>query len=138
MAHPSGYEFTAEQNETLGGLTQLMQFFAYTLYLVGGLQAIFICTTAPTVMSSGWSATTVLLAVLLAGLMAMGLGMVLKNAATHFKQIIDTEGNDVDHLLHGMRKLKSFFRLLGLMAWLLAVALLVALSQSVVTGGPNG
>lgn len=137
MPHPSGYEFTAEQNETLGGLTQLMQFFAYSLYLVGGLQAVFICTTAPAVMASGWSATPVLIAVLLAGLMGMGLGMVLKKAAEDFKLIIDTEGNDVEHLLEGMRKLKSFFRSLGLIAWLLAVALLVALSQSIVTGGAN-
>lgn len=125
----TGYEFTSEQNKVLGGLTSLMTMFAYSLFLMGGLQAVFICTTAPRVAQASRAAIPLLAVVSLAGVVGMALALLLKKAASDFVMIIKTQGNDIDHLMQALGKLRKFFRYTAIVGWILALVLLLTLGQ---------
>ena len=58
----------------------------------------------------------------LISVMGVVVGVLLVNATTAFKALIKTEGNDLEHLMSGMARLRD---ILGLVFWVATVASLL-------------
>lgn len=122
-----GYEFNEQENESLSSLATLMRLFAQSLFLVGAMQAVYVCVSAQEVLSQSPTMVPTLAATLVAGLVCMGVALFLKQAAERFDAIVETEGNDVDHLMTAFTKLQNFFKVTGAAVWLLALGLAVTI-----------
>lgn len=127
-----GYEFTEAQNERLQLLYRRTRFLGYVLLLAGSL-----------VLASGLTVTVHLafstVAEVLAGstlILAAGgpvlilMGLLLLRAVNAFRAIVDTAGQDIDHLMVALDELQKFFSFssgLGLLVIMALVALMVNL-----------
>src|SRR5947209_2048468 len=100
------YEFTAEQNRLIGDLAGKMRFVGLFLILGGALQ----CLTLFAGLLGGF----------FSGLVYIFLGVWTRGAAASFRQIVDTQGADVSHLMAALGELQKMY-------WLQYVLLLLAL-----------
>lgn len=88
----TSYEFTTEENQLISKLAQMMRIVGI-LFLVSGILTIVLSVSKLDLISIGYGAA---LAV---------IGYSLLTAATSFKQIVQTEGNDIANLMHALRML---------------------------------
>jgi hypothetical protein len=102
------YEFTAEQNATIGDLARKMRFVAVFLILGGALECL-------TVLGGHLTG-------LISGLVHVFLGAWTWSAGNSFRQIVDTQGQDITHLMSALGDLR---RVYGLLYVLLIIALVL-------------
>ena len=107
------YEFDQSQNELILDLSQKMRFVGYFLTAVGilgiisGIIALF---NSPSLSINNF----------INGIVNTIFGVWINKAASSFKQIVDTQGNDIVNLMGALGELRKLF---GLIYWLLIIAL---------------
>ncbi|MGB3508939.1 MAG: hypothetical protein WBA93_06805 [Microcoleaceae cyanobacterium] len=108
------YEFDRSQNELILDLSNKMRFVGYFLISVGilgiisGIIALF--SSSPSLSINNF----------INGIVNMIFGVWINKAASSFKQIVDTQGNDIVNLMGALGELRKLF---GLIYWLLIIAL---------------
>jgi|GEM_PF-6835376 len=114
------YEFTADQNTILEGLAQKMKIVAYFEIGIGAL---------------------FLLSVLLGnfaevgqGIFQMVIGVLTFKASRFFQAIVDSEGNDISHLMKAILELRNVYSIQFWMMIILAIVVGVALVAGVALG----
>lgn len=101
------YEFNPPQNELISDLATKMRFVAYfsvafgVLSVIGGLVEFDV-------------------AVLIQGTIAIIIGIWTVKAASSFKKIVDTNGNDIELLIGALSELRKLY---SLEYWLLIIGL---------------
>lgn len=132
----ANYEFTAEQNEIFKGLVRNMKrsgimvaiasliLFAYHLVYHFGIslgsepsQVIYYADLAIWFLLSG---------------VGVVVAILLVSATSAFRAVIDTEGNDVEHLMEGLTRLRGIVRLLFPAATIGSVLLTVSFALLII------
>lgn len=102
------YEFEQSQNELILDLSNKMRFVSYFLIAIGVLAGIIgLFSVNPGTIIQGVVQTLI--------------GIWTLNAASSFKLIVDTEGNDIVNLMGALGELRKLYRL---QYWLLIIALI--------------
>jgi hypothetical protein len=110
------YEFSPEQNAVIGSLAWYMRVFGVVLIAFGGLQLV-----AGVLESRSGSPVPFfggLLGVIIYGLM----GVLTVGVASHFRQIVDSRGKNVGHLMDALEGLKWIY---AIQVWLIGLALAI-------------
>jgi hypothetical protein len=105
------YEFSSSQNELIKQLAEKMRFVAYFLIGVGVLVAISGVFT----LTRGGFANTI------SGVVQVIVGIWTNKAASSFKLIVNTQGNDIENLMGALGELRKLYTL---QYWLLIVTLI--------------
>ncbi|MGD1701754.1 hypothetical protein [Dapis sp. BLCC M229] len=115
------YEFDGSQNELILDLSNKMRFVSYFL-IAGGILAVIIGLLG---LNPG---------VIIQAVVDILIGVWTLKAASSFKLIVDTEGNDIVNLMGALGELRKLYRL---QYWLLIIALVflvIALVLGIVAG----
>ncbi|NES07158.1 MAG: hypothetical protein F6K22_32790 [Okeania sp. SIO2F4] len=115
------YEFNPSQNELILDLSNKMRFVSYFL-IAGGVLATIIGLLG---LNPG---------VIIQAVVDILIGVWTLKAASSFKLIVDTEGNDIVNLMGALGELRKLYRL---QYWLLIIALVflaIALVLGIVAG----
>jgi len=115
------YEFDRSQNELILDLSNKMRFVSYFL-IAGGILTTIIGLLG---LNPG---------VIVQAVVDILIGVWTLNAASSFKLIVDTEGNDIVNLMGALGGLRKLYRL---QYWLLIIALVfmaIALVLAIIAG----
>ena len=115
------YEFDQSQNELILDLSNKMRFVSYFM-IAGGVLSIIISLFQK---NGGF---------IISAVVDILIGVWTLNAASSFKLIVDTEGNDIVNLMGALGELRKLYRL---QYWLLIIALVfmaIALVLVIVAG----
>lgn len=130
MTSHAGYEFTAQQNETFKGLVRNM---ARSGIVVAAASAILIAYHLVDLfgISLGRDPSPVVYYLDLAlwfliAIMGVVVGVLLLRGTAAFSALIRTEGNDIDHLMSGIARLRGILGLIFAAA--VVASLLLAIS----------
>jgi CHASE3 domain sensor protein len=112
------YEFNNAQNEIILGLSQKINIVSIFLIVVGILITLIgiIGFIVPDVPISNPISN------LIDGIIYFLIGLWGKRAANSFRQIVDTQGNDIDHLMSALGELKKGATLIF---WLLIIVIII-------------
>lgn len=127
----NGYEFTAEQNETLNSLAGEMRWVSLPLLILGGLNLISV--VGHVIMA--FRDPRVFLSVLIIGLGAvlwLALGLWTKQASESFRKVVATRGNDIEHLMSALDNLRKKYSLLALFVKIYVAFLIIGLLVTVI------
>lgn len=105
------YEFSSSQNELIKQLSDKMRFVAYFLIAVGALTAV----GGLLALARGGFGN------IIAGVVNIIIGVWTNKAASSFKMIVDTQGNDIENLMGALGELRKLY---NLQYWLLIIALI--------------
>lgn len=105
------YEFTVEQNQTLQQLSKKMKAVAVFLFIAGGL------TVISGIQEMMYGGNMIVGAA--TGTIYILMGVWTFKAGKSFDQVVQTAGNDIDHLMQANRSLLSLY---NLQFWLFIVA----------------
>lgn len=104
------YEFSQSQNELISDLSAKMRFVSMFLIGLGVLATI---TGLVTILRGGFSS-------IVSGIVYLVIGLWTNKAASSFKMIVETQGNDIENLMGALGELRKLYRL---QYWLLIIAL---------------
>jgi len=132
------YEFTAEQNETFRGLVRNMRRSGIVVAIASVILFAYHMVDHFGISLGGTPSEAVYYVDLTLWCLLSGVGIVvavlLVRATGAFTAVIHTEGNDVEHLMQGLGRLRDILRLLFSAAivasLLLAVSFLLLLVYS--------
>lgn len=96
-----GYEFSLEQNEVIASLATNMNIVG-VISILGG---ILLLGAGVIQLAKGG------VAALIQGALALVVGMLTVQAASAFRKIVDTRGDDIGHLMSALGSLRSLYRL---------------------------
>jgi len=114
------YEFDETQNQVISSLAHKMKFVSFFLLGIGILKFGFAITLLMAQMEQG-GAPVAPLDGFITGVIYLLLGIWGIKAAGSFQKVVDTEGNDIDHLMSALGNLKN---VVSLAYWLLIIFLL--------------
>jgi hypothetical protein len=128
----AGYEFTAEQNRTFTGLVRNLARSGVVVVLASAILLGYNAIEHFGISLGGTASPGVYYVDLalwcLISLMGGVVGVLLVRATAAFSALIKTQGNDLEHLMSGMARLRD---ILGLIFWVAtAASLLLAVSFS--------
>jgi type II secretory pathway component PulF len=136
------YEFTSDENAAFSVLAASMNVFSWALLVVGPVLAatgfytdVLLRLTA---MDSHSAFTPVFLMTFLAGVVVTVLGLWIRKAIKAIRQIVQTEGSDLSHLMTAVSQMQLFFRYGGVLAWLLVASLIGLVTWYVLHPPPAG
>lgn len=126
----AGYEFTAEQNRTFTGLVRNLARSGVVVVLASAILLGYNAIEHFGISLGGTPSPGVYYVDLalwcLISLMGGVVGVLLVRATAAFSALIRTQGNDLEHLMSGMARLRD---ILGLIFWVAtAASLLLAVS----------
>ncbi len=130
----SSYEFSEDQNVIISLLTAKMDMFSWSLVVAGPLIA-GLGLFADLLLRSihpGAAFIPSFMVTFLVGLVVAALGLSLRKSLREFRQIVATEGSDLNHLMQALAQLRQFFQVGGALAWSL-VAVLMAVTAVFIT-----
>jgi hypothetical protein len=130
----SSYEFSEDQNVIISLLTSRMNLFSWSLVVAGPLIA-GLGLFADLLLRSihpGAAFIPSFMVTFLVGLVVAALGLSLRKSLQEFRQIVVTQGSDLNHLMLALTQLRLFFQVGGALAWSL-VAILVAVTLVFIT-----
>jgi hypothetical protein len=110
-----GFEFDAAQNETIRALSGKMKFVGVFYVVMGVLVAVMGLFTLFMIPFAG-------IIYLLLTIPQVLIGLWTMNAASSFKMIVETTGNDVAHLNSALESLQKLYTL---QFWMLVAAIVV-------------
>ncbi len=111
------YEFSPAQNEILKKAATWTGLYAWIMIVAGGFMAL------GGLLSGEASAA---IGSLVAAAIYFMIGLNFRGAASSMQAVVQTAGNDIDHLMTALDKLGSAFKVMGIL-FLLGVILFVAL-----------
>lgn len=114
------HEFTPAQNEILQKAATWTGFFAWIMMVGAGLMAIG-------GLLSGEASS---IGALIAAAIYFTIGFTFRGAAGSMKAVVQTTGNDIDHLMIAIDKLGSAFKVMGIV-FLIGVVLSVATTVAI-------
>ena len=117
---PSGqtFEFNDQQNQVIKSLASAMRWIGAVLMVVGALMAI------AGILSIGGKGA----ASLLQGVLWLIIAFWTYKAAGAFRKIVDSQGNDVHHLMQALRSLLNLYRIQVILLAVFALILIVSLA----------
>lgn len=107
----SNYEFSGSQNELIKNLADKMRFVSYILIVAGVLITI---SGVITLFQGG-------VGNIINGVVQVILGIWTNKAADAFKQIVVTQGNDIENLMGALGELRKLYTV---QYWLYIIALI--------------
>jgi len=116
------YEFTPAQNEILKKAATWTGLFAWIMMGSAGLMAVGGVLTA--------EASSI--GALIVAAIYFIIGLSFRGAVTSLKAVVQTEGNDIEHLMGAIDKLGSAFKVMGIV-FLLGVILFVVSTVAIWT-----
>ncbi len=114
------YEFNDEQNQAIGSLSHKMKVVSVFMIVI----AILSIVGAIIPMFKGMSSLAQLGPDLVGSLVSLLIGVWGLNAARSFQEVVDTKGNDIDHMMDAVGNLN---KLVGFAYWLLMIFIFVLL-----------
>jgi hypothetical protein len=112
------YEFNAVENGIIDKTASRAKLFGIISAVIGGLQVIASC---------GMVANASLAAQLPTGIIALVVGVTFVGVGNALKSVVQTQGNDLMHLMQALQKLGSAF-MIQIIAWVIgAVAIAVVM-----------
>lgn len=112
----AGYEFTAEQNETFKGLVRGMKRSGGVVAIASLILLAYQMVEHFGISLGGKPNEAVYFLDLIVWCLLSGVGVVvailLIRATAAFTSVIHTEGNDVEHLMQGLSRLRDILQLL--------------------------
>jgi hypothetical protein len=124
-AGPKAYEFSPEQNEVIASLASNMKMVGVVALISGGLLVVAGC-----VLSAKGAASAVI-----QGAVAVVVGGFTVQAAGAFREIVDSRGDDISHLMTALGTLRTLYRLQVILLLCLALVLLSLSFGLVATSG---
>ncbi len=118
------YEFSSSQNELVKQLSEKMRFVSYFL-LAGGVLTVL--AGLLTLLQGG-------IGNIINGVFYIVIGIWTQKAASAFKQIVDTQGNDVENLMTALGELRKLYTLQYWLLILVLIFLALAVVASLVIG----
>ena len=117
---PSGqtFEFNDQQNQVIKSLASAMRWIGAVLMVVGALMAI------AGILSIGGKGA----ASLLQGVLWLIIAFWTYKAAGAFRKNVDSQGNDVHHLMQALRSLLNLYRIQVILLAVFALILIVSLA----------
>jgi hypothetical protein len=115
------YEFNEEQNALIGGLAARMRFVGMFLIVLGVLALVGAAATARDVRDGH---------LVVFGIFQIVLGAWTRSAAKGFRQVVETQGADINHLMEALADLRKLYTL---QYWLVILALVVLVITLVTT-----
>ena len=91
------YEFTSTENEKIGQLAGRMKFVGITF-------VVFACLAAVAIFAGEIGG-------LIRGIFYLVVGIWTLSAAKSFRRIVDTQGNDIEHLMEAVGNLRKLYTL---------------------------
>ena len=119
-----GYEFTEAQNNVFMGLASAMKFVGIVSTILGGLSLTPVLFSPITLLVNGPQAALLIV-----------IGIWTTRASNSVQAIVDTQGNDVQHLMTAMDGLSKLYRLQRALMILGLVLMLIVVAVLVVSGG---
>jgi hypothetical protein len=107
---PPQFEFSPEQNELFADLAQKMGIVGLFLIAVGVVSPL-LQLVAQGQLRFDFSYIVYIV-----------MGILTRSAASGFRQVVDTKGKDITHLIEALESLRWFYRVIY---WLLVIALAV-------------
>lgn len=121
------YEFNQSHNQLIKDLAQKMRFVSYFLIALGVLLIIGGIVSVRSGLISG----------IINGVLQILIGFWTTKAASSFKLIVDTQGNDIENLMIALEQLRKLYTL---QYWLILIALIfiaIALITGLILGAVN-
>ena len=106
---PAPFEFSAPQEVLIGSLGRLMRIVGVVSLLFGGLVAVL------GLMARG----NAIVALVQAGMM-VAVGLLTYSAGSRFRQVVDTSGRDIAHLMAALDRVRTIYLV---QVWVLGIAL---------------
>ncbi|MCP3852498.1 MAG: hypothetical protein GY694_20050 [Gammaproteobacteria bacterium] len=136
MEKSSEYEFSPEENATVNGLISSMVRTGIVLLLMGlvfaAYQLIHYFDFESSAVSTEVSSKIAILNLidyliwLMLGINGGILGVLCIRATAGFKMVVRTKGNDIEHLISGLKSLTAIFKLAFLVLLISVIALIVS------------
>jgi uncharacterized membrane protein YczE len=114
------YEFSPAQNEILKRAARWTGLFAWIMMVGSGLMAV----------GAVFSGEAASVASLIAAAIYFIVGLSFRGAASSFQAVVQTTGNDMDHLMVALDKVASAFKVMSIV-FLVGVILLVVATVAV-------
>lgn len=143
MSQAPNYEFTAEENKTFRNLAQYMRNVGMFFSLLGILAAggaIYILYEGNRVLEKLPADVDVSIlqqavgTVILFGALCLALGLFTRGAASSFRLVVDTEGDDISHLMNALTALKRLYFILFIIAAIGLAGLVIQLYVPLLLG----
>ncbi len=109
------YEFSTEHNTLFSNLASKLRTVGITFIVLGVLQSFL------ALINSG---TFGIITGVAGGILFAVIGVLMVNAASSFKLIVDTEGQDIENLIQALRSLLSMYTV---QFWALVTSVLLVL-----------
>ncbi|MCU0427516.1 MAG: hypothetical protein MUF71_18025 [Candidatus Kapabacteria bacterium] len=109
------YEFTPEQNSLFSNLASKLKTVGITFIILGVLQSF---------LAFANNGTFGIITGVLGGILFAVIGVLMVNAASSFKLIVDTEGQDISNLMQALNSLLSMYTI---QFWALVVSIILVL-----------
>jgi hypothetical protein len=106
---PTPFEFSAPQEVLIGSLGRLMRIVGVVSLVFGGLVGVL------GLMARG----NAIVAVVQAGMM-VAIGLLTYSAGSRFRQVVDTTGRDIAHLMEALDRVRTIYLV---QVWVLGIAL---------------
>ena len=113
----SSFEFSKEQNVVIKSLSTCMRWVGAVLLVVGAL----LCIAGVLRLADGG------LASLLTGIIYVVIAVFTYQAANAFRRVVDSTGQDVNHLMAALGSLRNLYRLQVIILAVAALFLIVSL-----------
>ena len=127
-ASAAQYEFNTTQNEVLGKASRWITLFAWTMIVSS------VIMTIGGVFSEDEGA----ISALIAAAVYFIIGMNFRSSARSMNKVVQTEGNDIDHLVTAVDDLGDAFQIMGILILVgvtMVAASLVIFGAMYATGG---
>lgn len=112
---PGGHEFGPYENDVIGKAGKWIGYWSWIAVLSGVATII-----------TGFLTPEDIVGALIMGAVYIFVGVYFRGAAGSMKAVVETAGNDVQHLMTAMDKLSSAFRVMVLLVFIGVVLALVA------------
>jgi hypothetical protein len=120
------YEFTEAHNEIIGGLARFMQITGVMILLYGGLETV---QGVLAIRQDGWTD-------LVGAAVSAVIGVFTLKAASFFRRIVVSQGEDLSHLMAALETLRRLYKLQAVL-YIIGVTLLI-LALIFITLAPKG
>ncbi len=122
-----GHEFSESDSQLIGELARKMSGVGFFTLFIGVLYLLLFVLAVLQLLGGHHQDIAVLIALGLAAMILLSLGVWTRRAAAAFEQIVATKGNDLRHLMNALGNLRNVYALVYTLILLYLVLVIVAL-----------